>query len=258
MQIAAHRKNKKEKYKAIRQHIYNLFNTEYLPFMGLDKLCKFEIDVQEAADRKTNKYGAEVNHKDGVHTLHIAWETVVHGSQNSKSLLFHEFTHILDHETLLKDVAFNEKSPLLSLYTEYHATTVEMKAACDFKCETELGIVHPSRAVHVGIKPMSLDAFLSIARDELIAKFEAWKANNYKPDDMLFLLKLSIYFIAKAHFVQKYCPVDIHEIIDTRFLAELFGNEFSEMETLLLFSLGNDDDIASINNKHEAIARNII
>lgn len=101
------------------------YEKEYIDFMGIERFPQYRIELFKMDVAKSDAAGfgsmaqAKYNFKTNEHILRICIDSKI-----SKSIIFHEFTHILDADM------YAAKNPLkymgLSGYTEYHASQVAL------------------------------------------------------------------------------------------------------------------------------------
>lgn len=102
---------------------------DYKEFMGLDDFPAYKIQQKELTIEKAQTQGfdslaaAFYDISTGHHTLEI-WSKAFLPQMNSKYLVFHEFTHILDAETFSCKDKFKHMSN--KGYTEYHAAQIDL------------------------------------------------------------------------------------------------------------------------------------
>lgn len=102
---------------------------EYKAFMGIDAFPSYQIRKKELTVEKAQTQGfdslaaAFYDIPTGGHTLEI-WSKAFLPQMNSKYLVFHEFTHILDAETYSCRDKFKHMSS--KGYTEYHAAQIDL------------------------------------------------------------------------------------------------------------------------------------
>lgn len=70
---------------------------------------------------------------DSTVNLYIHPKLFSYTKQFQESKLYHEFTHILDAITLFKNYNESKRNILLSIYSEYHASQIELICAIGFK-----------------------------------------------------------------------------------------------------------------------------
>ena len=58
--------------------------------------------------------------------LHISHELLEYNKKYRRSILFHEFTHILDWYVTLKDFDMSKRIKLMASYSEFHASQIEL------------------------------------------------------------------------------------------------------------------------------------
>lgn len=118
--------------------IYKCYD-EFKKFMDLkeDILPNLNIIVQEADGEATGKSSLAFVNVDEVlaNTVNLYINPIIfsYKEEFQKSIMFHEFTHILDAVTLFKPLPYNEMVALLSTYSEYHASQMELACNIGFK-----------------------------------------------------------------------------------------------------------------------------
>lgn len=65
--------------------------------------------------------------------LNINTGFMIKGNKHCQPVLFHEFTHMFDSKNLFNNKPEEEKTKVLSLYTEYHASQIEFLRFMEFE-----------------------------------------------------------------------------------------------------------------------------
>ena len=103
------------------------FFKKYLQFMNIDdNIPPFKVTYVDSRQTKGIDYSASVNLYKNPLNLNINLSIYDPKSRNSKATLFHEFTHILDYYTYEKYLTTPVIKQGFKLYSEYHATQIEM------------------------------------------------------------------------------------------------------------------------------------
>lgn len=101
------------------------YEKEYIDFMGIERFPQYRIELFKMDVAKSDAAGfasmaqAKYSFKTYEHILRICIDSKI-----SKSIIFHEFTHILDADMYAKNDS--HKYMWLSGYTEYHASQVDL------------------------------------------------------------------------------------------------------------------------------------
>lgn len=107
------------------KNLIKKYEKEYIDFMGIERFPRYRIELFKIDVAKSDAAGfgsmaqAKYNFKTNEHILRICIDSKI-----SKSIVFHEFTHILDAD--MYTVKNQWRYMGLSGYTEYHASQVEL------------------------------------------------------------------------------------------------------------------------------------
>lgn len=107
------------------KNLIKKYEKEYIDFMGIERLPQYRIELFKIDVAKSDAAGfgsmaqAKYNLKTNEHILRICIDSKI-----SKSIIFHEFTHILDADMYAKNDP--HKYVKVTGYTEYHASQVEL------------------------------------------------------------------------------------------------------------------------------------
>jgi hypothetical protein len=108
--------------------------------------------------------------------------------QFQQAKLYHEFTHILDANTMFKDYKYRDLEALLSTYSEYHASQIELACNIGFKN------VHSIRKINLEKTFVSNEkSTCKIQDDYLLPLVEACCIID-KPDDQYYNLSVYDYY----------------------------------------------------------------
>lgn len=112
--------------------------TNYIKNAGIQdnifpKLKPIIINATNNEKQISYAYINSNNILDSTVNLYIHPQFFLYTKQFQESKLYHEFTHILDAITLFKNYSESDRRILLSIYSEYHASQIELIYAIGFK-----------------------------------------------------------------------------------------------------------------------------
>ncbi len=113
------------KEKLIWEHKIRNFEKEFLSIFPDFKLPTYKINFIDTRNTPNVKYSMRVQHTKSPMTLDVNMGFMINKNFDYKAILSHEFTHMHDFNTLLKDKESQYRSKALHLYSEYHATYIQ-------------------------------------------------------------------------------------------------------------------------------------
>lgn len=165
--------------------------SEYKNFIGNQKLPDFEI-VPFSRLKTNNSTEASITFKDKKYILNIEQHVFTIKPKTTKSVLFHEFTHILDETTLLQQLRYEDRKTLLHAYTEYHATQIEMMCACNFKNINDNRRLIDTDIIYDGNVPQNIADYLKFEEIDYLSTVKRYILQNNPHGDLMILIH-SIY-----------------------------------------------------------------
>lgn len=247
----------KEKLKSIfKNMIYNIYN-DYKIFSDTTNIDDFEIDFFKS-DKETGGVIARVYSND----IYIM-QTVLHCSINVFALfpdqvpviMFHEFTHILDGCMLRAVLDEKDFTIVMKLYSEFHASKIELMKALDFKS------INETKTISLLDKILFLDRYITVGEylndrfDECYTKIN--KVINYCGREISEIVKLDLdaiqklmYYMGTLDMCQKYSENTVVNRIGD--LQEAFKSNAFELYNILskdLLYKSDYDDILRNNTR---------
>ena len=113
------------KDKLIWEHKIRNFEKEFLNMFPDIKLPKYIINFINTLNTPNIKYSMQVQHTKTPMILNVNMGFMLDKDFDYKATLSHEFTHMHDYNTLIKDKEQRYRSKALHLYSEYHATYIQ-------------------------------------------------------------------------------------------------------------------------------------
>lgn len=113
------------KDKLIWEHKIRNFEKEFLNIFPDVKLPKYKINFINTLNTPNIKYSMQVQHTKTSIILNVNMGFMIDKDFDYKATLSHEFTHMYDYNTLIKDKEEKYRSKALHLYSEYHATYIQ-------------------------------------------------------------------------------------------------------------------------------------
>ena len=213
---------------------------EYQKFMGWNDAPKYKLKFYYSKEHCTSYHDIE---KNNLHIISINELLIPTHHNNAKAIAFHEFTHIYDHCNMNDDY-------LLNICGEYHAVSIQMKCALNFKSINDKVQIKETDLVYDGIKTQCVkDYLIYITKDAKDTIKYLLNRNDVK--HFIEAIRHSIYYFAKVDFFVKYIE-DIKRIsmyYDIFFLTKLFGVDIVALHILLQkLDLSDKEKLSEIHN----------
>lgn len=114
------------------QQIKNEY-AKYQIFIVDSNMPKYKVDFIDSTKTKVS-YSMKVLTQKNPMILNVNMGFLVgENGKHCQPNLYHEFTHMWDHNNLFRDKDQQERKSVLSLYTEYHASQIEFLRFMEFK-----------------------------------------------------------------------------------------------------------------------------
>ena len=145
---------------------------------------------------------------------------------------FHEFTHILDYYEWKPILTFDELRTYTHLYSDFHATEIQMKKATGFLSADENKTVHPNDVILIDKDSTSIEEYVKTITpyyQYLISKkIDRYnKAKSYNGITALFfdLIMDSMYYYGRVNFLSKHYSGNYSGIINTSLYVRELGED---------------------------------
>lgn len=224
------RKNADIEQKETTQKYFKLWYEEYKDFVNIKNLPDIKIEpfINTESER------CYVEHRADGDIIHVnQLDYYVLGEKSTRSIAFHEFTHVYDHY-LLQQNNIVDKENYTFIYHEYHATIIEMMCALGFKNITEIAEININTSkVYLGMKHHELRRYLKDEKEQKIELFEKLLKIPLTSTSCVEVIRFIAYTLGCIEFLKKYCRdgLEIFEI--QNYLQEKFGDSISNLQFLL-------------------------
>lgn len=223
-------KNKKlQKEYTIKK--FNTWYEEYKIFMNRADLPKIKIIPFSSTD-SVMATCVHPENKNETHIINVNQLLCFSHMKNAKSIAYHEFTHILDECTIMPVLPHSEKNAYVVLYSEYHASFVQMCCALEFEKISTIKQISLIENVYDELNTMSVKEYLLYFAKEVPKTIDYYLNFNDVKHMHLAVLHM-IYYFAKVDFFEKYCKNNIEEYINLIYFENIFGDKAILFHNLL-------------------------
>lgn len=224
------RKNADIEQKETTQKYFKLWYEEYKDFVNVKNLSDIKIEpfINTESER------CYVEHRADGDIIHVnQLDYYVLGEKSTRSIAFHEFTHVYDHY-LLQQNNIVDKENYTFIYHEYHATIIEMMCALGFKNITEIPEININTSkVYLGMKHHELRRYLKDEKEQKIELFEKLLKIPLTSTSCVEVIRFIAYTLGRIEFLRTYCR-DALEVFDIQnYLQEKFGGTIIKLQSLL-------------------------
>lgn len=136
----------------------------YKTFISDGSLPAITIEVLSEADGTDL---ARHNFVDGKHIVSVH-KDLHHIQKVATPYLYHEFTHLLDHETNFVGTDVNTRAAYLFLFTEFHASQIMMMSFLGFESINDMKHISLSNEISDLTQKLSLSDFLTYKKAEYL------------------------------------------------------------------------------------------
>jgi len=155
-----------------------------------------------------------------------------------KAHYFHEFTHISNYYKFISIFEFDEFASYTKLYDEFHATEIQMKAACGFENINDNKKISLKDKIEIKRDIITLEDYFKKIISEYHREIPIWinEYNKNKTSPIILLDRLmthSMYYYSKINFLFIYCSDNYEEIIDNTLFINELGSELKKIIELL-------------------------
>ena len=223
------RKNADIEQKETTQKYFNLWYEEYKDFVNVKDLP--DIKIEPFIDTESPRCYIDPKNYKIVHANQLNYYVL--GEKSTKSIAFHEFTHVYDHY-LLKKNSIVDKENYALIYHEYHATILEMMCALQFRNITEnLEIDIYTSKVYLEREHKNLKQYLLDEKKNKIELFETLLKEPLTITSWVEVARFIAYTLGRIEFLRTYCR-DALEVFDIQnYLQEKFGGTIIKLQSLL-------------------------
>ena len=224
------RKNADIEQKETTQKYFNLWYEEYKDFVNVNDLPDIKIEpfINTESER------CYVEHRADGNVIYVNQLNIyILREKSTKSIAFHEFTHVYDHY-LLQQNNIVDKENHAFIYHEYHATIIEMMCALGFKNITEIPKININTSkVYLGMEHKNLKQYLLDEKKNKIELFETLLKEPLTITSWVEVARFIAYTLGRIEFLRTYCR-DALEVFDIQnYLQEKFGGTIIKLQSLL-------------------------
>ncbi len=195
-------------------NLFNEFRNEFLNFINEPNIEFPEIFAKEAKEdcrEQTLAYVDRIELYNPVVNIYYNKNLTSCVFQYQKALIFHELTHIYDGRIAFPGKKDQELAPILALYSEYHASQIEIMCNLGFKSINDFlkidinntNIAHKDQIIHLstGLLSPLIGAYSIVnhSREEYYYYTKQDYYNVYHDFE-----SRTMYYIGKISICQKY------------------------------------------------------
>ena len=157
-----------------------------------------------------------------------------------KAHYYHEFTHIYDYYNMMKIFDINELSSYTRLYSEFHASEIEMKSAMGFSDAFVFKNISLADEIFIEPNDLNLGEYIKNETSSYYREIPVWfneYNENSTPNSLANLLHRlvnhSMYYYSKVHFLEKYCIDDFSDKVNLSIFPDILGEDIKQIIELL-------------------------
>lgn len=157
-----------------------------------------------------------------------------------KAHYYHEFTHIYDYYNMVKLFDVNELASYTGLYSEFHASEIEMKIAMGFSTVFVSKNISLAEKISIGPNDINLGEYIKNETSSYNREIPVWFKEYYEnptPNSLANLLHRlvnhSMYYYSRVYFLEKYCIDDFSDKVDMSIFPDILGEEIKHVFELL-------------------------
>ena len=207
----------------------------YKSFMNIDVFPNINVDFSN-----NNTMGltfGEVDMKKSTYSefyLKLNYDMFRSDARCLLPSLFHEFTHVLDESTICPYFSLDEKKGVTTVYTEFHATVVEHKAATKLFNSPNSRLTIQDKI----IRPESTVTIQQYYQAELSHWTRTLKEIQLplKPVQYSEIKFRALYYIGKIYFLKKFVDGYTDQMYNFSIFADILGEEALQIYDLLINS----------------------
>ena len=219
------------------QYIETEILRQYMDFMNVDDMPKITITMSN--DRNMGLTFGTIDTERSTYShqyILFNYDMILKYPKYVFPATFHEFTRVLDDYTYFKN--FNEDDyqklhSIAKIYSEYHATIVELKRALSFTNNRKSLIITRKSPIQYHNKIITMQEYyeleLSTWRNEIQNYTRPLSLKQFKN-----LKIFAFYYIAKGCFMKKHMLDYDETVYDLSMFTDVLGAEIQEMYELLL------------------------
>lgn len=212
--------------KETTQKYFKLWYEEYKDFLNVKDLPDIKIEPYINTESERCYVDGNVIY---VNQLNI----YILREKSTKSIAFHEFTHVYDHY-LLQQNNIVDKENHAFIYHEYHATIIEMMCALGFKNITEIPEININTSkVYLGMEHHELRRYLKDEKEQKIELFEKLLKIPLTSTSCVEVIRFIAYTLGRIEFLRTYCREGLKFFDIQNYLQEKFGNSIIKLQSLL-------------------------
>ena len=211
----------------IQTHILDM----YKQFMGIQYMPKVDVKFQ-----RIKTMGATFAYTDASNPTDIIinYDLLLSHPENALPRMYHEFTHVLDDYTFLKTNAVDTNSGL-KIYSEFHATLIELMAATGFVNQNTAQHLTVSSEIITPTKRATIEYYYI---SEMINARRAINKSSFPLERERFtqLKTYAYYYMAKIYFLKQYVENYNKAMYNLNIFSDILGDEITSMYKILVTS----------------------
>lgn len=143
-------------------------------------------------------------------------------------ILYHEFTHVNDYCTCFLNKSLFDRELIVLLYSEIHATIVELQVATGFSNLNDYMLLTTESVINTINGKGTIGEYMDKG-DEILGKaIEQFLTNKTKSNFICFIKELG-YAIGRLSFAQKYINSNAISVFNLTKAMDIFGHKIEEI-----------------------------
>ena len=222
-----HHQNKAQIELGMKRFLHGLYK-DYQCFVNISDLPNFKISFFDLKQNKgTKAYVQLPNPNQPNYILHAETTALTAIRPRLKPLYFHEFTHIWDHYTIAQqyhNLGWATINTMTTLYSEFHATVVEMQAGTGFDFYFEARILTPDSTFQADFEDVTLSEYLA-ERHSNMSKLLQSSGIPRNAETWISFLRFLAYYIGRMYFADKYVEGNLSSVFDLSIFDPILGKD---------------------------------
>lgn len=234
--------------KTVTRQKCNQWYKEFKKFLALDTLP--QVNIIPILNEDTPQ--CEVKHpedRNKAHDIYVNQLLIpVYGFNPTKTIIFHEFTHVYDDYILYPDLPSSKKHGYIWCYSEYHATYIEMLCS--------LGFTHCNEQKKITLDSPIYHEFQKTLKDFLVKENEDMHITintlieDRSCDNAIRILRFLAYDMARYNFLCNFCPEGLALFNAIEIYFNIFGKD-SVLSLNEIFKRINENNFTLLSQAYE-------
>lgn len=245
--------------KSIKQAIYKLYD-EYKIFINCPDMPKFDVRLYKITSTEgAQAYVSLSDNSDTPYVLNICIDLLIKTSYKMVPTLYHEFTHIYDLEHYGLDIELEKRASYIDMFTEFHATTVQLRKACGFSSnDTTKKLSLNDKITDISPKIKTIEDYIQAKNVALAQSIDGFNQNPSQ-NTLDKAIDYTVYVIANKHFINTYMGENTFNMRDFLPAINLFGNELAAIDLFLSTEINTDEALkflfeSYVNIRHKLLS----